>query len=69
MFKYIKYIYILKINVYFIIDYLLDKKLREYLLRYEWCDLRMEFVEIGKSMGLSFRSSFLRNEDEVEYVL
>ncbi|CAN7062210.1 unnamed protein product [Brassica rapa subsp. trilocularis] len=67
--KHIKYIHTLKTNAYLIIDYSSDKKPREYSLRHEWCDLRMELAEIGKSMGSSFRSSSSRNEDEAEHAL
>lgn len=33
-------------------------------------EMRVEFLEIGRNMGISFRRSFLRSEfeDEVEYV-
>ncbi|XP_033145871.1 ABC transporter G family member 33 isoform X2 [Brassica rapa] len=67
--KHIKYTHTLKTNAYLIIDYSSDKKPREYSLRHEWCDLRMELAEIGKSMGSSFRSSSSRNEDEAEHAL
>ena len=67
--KHIKYIHTLKTNAYLIIDYSSDKKPREYSLRHEWCDLRMELAEIGnKYGGSSFRSISSRNEHEDENI-